>query len=393
MRSSPATAANERPEQLQPRSTRRLNHEFQVTGVGGVPATGVSAVLLNVTATERLGRRYRQAVPEAGQHRVVRGPDRRSRRSNPAGSLIVWGQTRTSPTWYSCPWVSAGGSGSRTSPAGRSHLIADVVGWFDASQPGQSGSGLTAVTPDRFLDTRLGIGGPRQPVRRRRDPQRCRWPGAGPVPGDATAVVGTVTGVTPRPPRPTSRCGRPGRPARRPRSSTSHRATCRPNLVTVGVGADGSWSFYNDGGNHDVLFDAVGYFRNGSGGLVTPVPGGDPPRHPGRNGGPRQAFGAGEPGPLQIAGRGGVPANATAVYLSVTASFGSATSYLTVWNGGARPATSNLNWDAGEAKSNLVLVPLGPSGTVQVFNASGRRPRRGRRGRLRALPDAQVTRR
>ena len=67
----------------------------------------------------------------------------------------------------------------------------------------------------------------------------------------------------------------------------------------------------------------------------------------------------------------GVPANATAVFVNTTVLDGNAWSYLTLWPGGARPETSNLNWTAGDRRSNLALVPVGSGGTIQIFNAFG----------------------
>ena len=82
-------------------------------------------------------------------------------------------------------------------------------------------------------------------------------------------------------------------------------------------------------------------------------------------------LGAGETRALKVGGLGNVPGSAKAVFLNTTVIDGTAWSYLTVWPGGARPETSNLNWGVGDRRSNLVLVPVGPGGTVQVYNAFG----------------------
>lgn len=69
----------------------------------------------------------------------------------------------------------------------------------------------------------------------------------------------------------------------------------------------------------------------------------------------------------------GIPADATAVILNVTAVDGTAGSYLTVYPDGAgRPATSNLNWIAGQAATpNQVTVQVGGDGKVDFYNAHG----------------------
>jgi hypothetical protein len=58
--------------------------------------------------------------------------------------------------------------------------------------------------------------------------------------------------------------------------------------------------------------------------------------------------------------------------LNVTAVGPTASSYLTVWpTGVTQPLASNLNFVAGETVANLVVVPLGSSGQVSIFNGSG----------------------
>jgi len=47
-------------------------------------------------------------------------------------------------------------------------------------------------------------------------------------------------------------------------------------------------------------------------------------------------------------------------------------SYLTVWPAGAaRPTASNLNFSAGPASTNLVVVPVGADGRVSIYNNVG----------------------
>ena len=68
----------------------------------------------------------------------------------------------------------------------------------------------------------------------------------------------------------------------------------------------------------------------------------------------------------------GLPAAATAVALNVTVTNPTAGSYLSVYPGGSgQPNASNLNFVAGQTIPNMVIVPLGPGGTVTLFNAAG----------------------
>ena len=94
--------------------------------------------------------------------------------------------------------------------------------------------------------------------------------------------------------------------------------------------------------------------RNGTGGFSSPV-------------------GAGKSIALQITGQNGVPAGATAVVLNLTATSGTATSYVTAYpDGQPRPTEgSNLNFTKGETIPNLVTVPVGSDGKIDLYNNAG----------------------
>jgi hypothetical protein len=67
-----------------------------------------------------------------------------------------------------------------------------------------------------------------------------------------------------------------------------------------------------------------------------------------------------------------VPATATAVVMNVTATGGSANSFLQVYpSGGTRPTSSNVNFGIGQTIPNLVSTPIGADGRVSFFNAAG----------------------
>ncbi len=74
----------------------------------------------------------------------------------------------------------------------------------------------------------------------------------------------------------------------------------------------------------------------------------------------------------QIAGRGSVPANATAVIANVTAVDPTAWGFLSVWPAGAaQPTASNLNFLAGQTVPNLVMIKLGAGGAISIANGPG----------------------
>jgi hypothetical protein len=152
-----------------------------------------------------------------------------------------------------------------------------------------------------------------------------------------------------------------------------------PNRVMVPVGTNGQVSVYNPAGSVDVVVDVGGYFTDASdasatGSQFTPTTparitdtrsgSGEP--NAGHNLGPGATLG------VQVSGDGGVPTSGvTAAVLNVTATNSTQQSYLTVWpTGASQPNISDLNWAPGETVANLVVVKLGPDGSVQVYNAA-----------------------
>ena len=71
---------------------------------------------------------------------------------------------------------------------------------------------------------------------------------------------------------------------------------------------------------------------------------------------------------VQITGRPGVPADATAAVVGVTAVGAVKPAFVTVWPAGsARPLASTLNVAGPDAVANMALVPLGPGGRISLF--------------------------
>lgn len=83
-------------------------------------------------------------------------------------------------------------------------------------------------------------------------------------------------------------------------------------------------------------------------------------------------WGPGEARFVQVAGRAGIPLDATAAVLNVTAVTPTRSTHVTVWPGGhSMPATSNLNVPMGDIRANLVTVELAADGRVSVANNDG----------------------
>jgi hypothetical protein len=68
-----------------------------------------------------------------------------------------------------------------------------------------------------------------------------------------------------------------------------------------------------------------------------------------------------------------VPTDATAVVLNLTAVAPTRTDSITAYpDGTTAPGASALDADAGRTNANLVVVPIGPDGSVDLLNHAGR---------------------
>lgn len=322
--------------------------DLTVTGVGGVPASGVASVVLNVTA----------ANPSAYSHVVVwpggeAMPDTSSLNLRPGENVANLVQVD----------VGGGGDVRFTNHAGEVDLVADVVGWYDEGTGG--GDRMVAVVPARVFDSRAGtgplVGTTTVPVA-----------GVGGVPSDASAVVVNLTAVLG-----TAASHLTAWPTGATMPGTSNvnfdAGTVVPNLAVVKVGAGGTIQVHNNAGAAHVLVDVYGYYRPGEGLGAMHVAEARILDTRSGVGGRATPVGAGQTVNLRVRGAGSLPRTGiTAVALNVTAVNPSATSHITVWpHGAAQPTTSNLNLSPGRTVPNLVIVLVGPDGTIDLANNSG----------------------
>ncbi|OKJ14078.1 hypothetical protein AMK19_10885 [Kitasatospora sp. CB01950] len=142
------------------------------------------------------------------------------------------------------------------------------------------------------------------------------------------------------------------------------------NLVTVPV-VNGKVDLRNSSGTVDLLADVTGYYSaNGAGTFSTATPLRLLDTRDG-TGARRGTVGAGGIVSVQVGGVGGVPADATAVLLNVTATGATDTGYLVAYpHNTGRPAVSSLNYAAGQTVSHQVLVPV-IDGRVVFYNSAG----------------------
>lgn len=203
----------------------------------GLPAGGMSAVVLNVTVTDPDGAGYVTVWP-ADQPRPT------TSNVNPERA----GETIANQAIVSMPV-----SGTlRVFASGRSHVVIDVTGWFtDATQP-TSATGLFWPTgPTRVLDTRSGArpaagGTVVVPL------------AAAGVPADAIAIVANVTATdAAEPGYVTAWSGDGGVPVAS-NVNVDHAGQSIPNHVTTPVGHR-SFSLFTNRGTH-LLADVAGWY-------------------------------------------------------------------------------------------------------------------------------------
>ncbi|WP_327414448.1 hypothetical protein [Streptomyces sp. NBC_01233] len=213
---------------------------LQVAGVKGVPATGVTAVVMNVTAV----------YPTEAGHVMVYP----NGQPKPAVSNLNFSAGQIVPNLVTVPVLN--GKVDLRNNAGSVDLIADVTGYY--TDKADTGSALTPITPTRFLDTRDGTGankariGPGGVV-------TLQVAGVKGVPASGvTAVVMNVTAVGP------TEAGHvtvyPNGQAAPGVSNLNFTAgQVVPNLVTVPV-VNGKVDLRNNAGSVDLIADVTGYY-------------------------------------------------------------------------------------------------------------------------------------
>ena len=216
---------------LGPGSVRTLT----VAGRGGVPASGATAVVINVTVTDTTAPSFLTVWP--------------SDVGRPTASSLNWPAGATRPNLLIAP-LAADGTVSIYNLAGQVAVVADVVGWYGAA----AGDAFVAQAPVRILDTRDAAA----PVRQG-ESRVVLAAGAAGVPTWASAVAlnVTATGAT----APTFLTVWPSGIARPLASSVNLAAgETVPNLVIVPVGSLGGVSIYNNTGSTHVVVDVVGWY-------------------------------------------------------------------------------------------------------------------------------------
>jgi hypothetical protein len=148
-----------------------------------------------------------------------------------------------------------------------------------------------------------------------------------------------------------------------------------PNRVIVPLSTGGALDLYNAAGSVNAIVDVDGYYSSATSGYFEPVA-------PSRICDTRSSnttpchgmtLAAGGTLTVQVTGNGGIPSGAAAVVANVTATGGTAQSFLTVYpaDAASRPLASDLNFTAGETVPNLCVAKLSATGSLDIYNAAG----------------------
>jgi hypothetical protein len=329
--------------------------ELAVLGTGGVPASGVQAVVINLTATD---------ASSAGWIAAYAGGS-----SWPGNSNLNYLPGQAVANLVEAPVGANGRVGFLNGSATGVALVADVVGWVDDGSPASAGGRLNSLAPQRILDTRSS-GARLQPGPA--GAAALKVVGVGGVP--ATGVSAVVLNVTVTNPAAGGFVSvYPGGAAWPGNSNVNFGpGQTMPNRVIAQVGAGGQVSILAST-QTDVVVDVGGWYSDGSfassGGTYQPTV-------PTRILDTRNGLGAVGPGGtivLPVAGAAGVPpSGARAVALNVTAADVSAPSFVAVYpHGAGYRVTSDLNTVPGLVSTNLVIVQLGSDGAIVLLNAAG----------------------
>ena len=334
---------------------------LQVSGRGGVPDSGVSAVVLNVTVT---------APTKAGFLSVYGEGD-----ALPGTSNLNFVVAQTVPNLIITAVGTDGKVALHNSSGGTVQLVADVSGYYRSGAPTVAGT-FGSLSPSRLLDTRTGVGAAKIAVAAG-GTVHLQVNGSGGVPASGVSAVALNVTVT----EPTKAGimsvygdgdALPGTP-----NLNFVAAQTVPNLVIAAVGIDGKVAFHNgSGGTVQLVADVSGYFRSGAATVAGAFGSLSPSRLLDTRtgvGGAKIAVAAGGTVHLQVNGSGGVPASGvSAVVLNVTVKAPTKAGSMSVYgDGDAVPGTPNLNFVAAQMVQNLVIAPVGANGNVDLYNNSG----------------------
>ncbi|WP_370078175.1 PKD domain-containing protein [Streptacidiphilus sp. MAP12-16] len=339
-----------------PRGVVRL----KVAGVNGVPATGITAVTLNLTALNATDSTWIAAYPDAAPV--------------PTASNLNLTPGQVTPNLVTVP-VSADGYIDLYNFTGSVDLVADVEDYYStAIAAGAHGGFLATQAPARALDTRYGTGtlkgkvGPGGRV-------TFSVPTGSVFAASAVVLNVTETDATASSYIAVDQYG--GQPTSSVLNFSAGQTSSNQVVVPLAPGT-GSVTLYNNAGSTDLVADVQGLVtdevaaQNGQGAPYFPVA---PTRIVDTRtglGAPKAPLGAKSHLVVKVAGVNGIPAGVNAVLVNLTGINPTAATYVSAYaDGGTLPISSNLNQAAGTFRAVLALVPVGTDGSIDLYNNVG----------------------
>lgn len=311
-----------------------------VLGLGGVPASNVRAVVVNITAAGPTKAGFLTVYP--------------SGESRPETSSVNFQATAGAIANQISIKVGADGAISIFNVFGSTRTIVDISGYF-SSDIGSDGSKFTPLNPFRMVDSAIAEGAI----------MNFHLAGSNGVPSAGASAVSiniTVAG-------PTKAGFITAYPSDSPRPEASTinfipGVGAVANQVIVKLSANGDISIYNPFGTSRILIDIAGYYGNIGNRFValTPARISD------------SQYSANQTKVIDVFGRGGVPkSHVKAVVINVTAAGPTASGFVNVYpNDTAQPNTSTLNFTKTTgAIANQIVVRVGTDGKIKVFNPLG----------------------
>lgn len=335
-------------------STTRL----QVAGAGGVPASGASAVVLNLTAVDTTSEGYLTLYPNGV--------------SRPTASSINFPRGWTGANMVTVP-LGADGKVALYNYGGAAHAVVDVLGWYWQDTEKPLGSQLIPIGGERLFDSRdegaALKGGDYVDL--------DVWPGTPEEIADVTQLVVNITAVGATKPGVLTAWSGEGT---RPKASTVNYepGVIAPNMAVVqaghGGGAAGFRISNTTSGSVHVVVDLVGvHFANSPIGLrfnprATPTRILDTREALGLSG----AFGAGQTRTVNASSVANV--DTYGVVANTTGIKPTRQTYLSTWSGESgtqRPEASLLNVKAGLIRSASTYAFTTETQRFKLYNNAG----------------------
>lgn len=322
---------------------------FPVLGVGGIPASGVSAVMVRLVTTSGTGSSWLRVYPDGTT-------------PNGVSHLNISGTEQVSNTAVVRP--GANGKIAVRNNSGSVHIVVTAQAYF-LSTPG-GGGGFVPVAQNKIVDTRDGLGTTKAKIAAKGT--RTITLTGGVIPAGAKAVLADVVAVN------VTAAGWLG---------VVPTGTAGPNLsalnfvptghhshaLSLPLSASGQVTFLNQSSAAiDLVIAPYGYITastgEGAGYRYVPTT---------RVYDSGSALAAGATVDVQVVGKLGMPTRGVAAAIvNVTVASPSAAGAVKVWpSGTTEPNISQVHNRAGKTVASLAIVKPGANGSIRIKNNAG----------------------